>query len=177
MAKKRTKAANLGEAAIVERAKSLATQWMWAVALQHARITKPRSQDSSFHPFGLRTFNEADVHFLAIALRRIRTVATTLEHVPKEWNSVNQAIQTFDNRLPWLKPVRDVYEHLEDYAVDSNLRRTGTTRRELQVWTSDEEGLNLLGYYVNWNEALAAAKDLYAAVKSVADSYFQERDK
>jgi hypothetical protein len=120
--RKRTVANDLSEAAIVERAKSMANQWMWAVSLQHDRISNPRPQDKEFHPFGVDGFNEADVHFLIIALMRLRRVATTLEHAPQQWDSVRRSIDAFDARLPWLKRLRDVFEHLEDYAVDSNLR-------------------------------------------------------
>src|SRR5687768_2657751 len=108
MAKARTKAADVSEGAIVERAKSLANRWMWAVSLQHDRITKPRPQDEPFHPIRGIGFNEADVHFLVIALRRLRSVATTLEHVPQVWDSVLTAIESFDKSLPWLKKLRDV---------------------------------------------------------------------
>ena len=170
MEKKRTKASDLSEAAVVERAKSLANRWMWAVSLQHDRITRPRPQDKEFHPFGGGTFDEADVHFLVIALWRLRTVATTVEHVPQVWDSVRNAIKAFDDRLPWLKRLRDVFEHLEDYAVDSTLRRTDTSRRELQVWAGSKKGIQWLGYDVDWKEALSAAQDLYHAVKTAYGS-------
>lgn len=170
MGKNRTKAADLSDAAVVERAKSMATDWMWAVSLQHDRIVNPRPQDQPFHPFGTENFQEADVHFLVIALRRLRTIATTLEHAPQQWDSVRHAIDEFDARLPWLKRLRDVFEHLEDYAVDSNLRHSSTSRRELQVWSLGEDGLNWLGFDVDWNEAHLAANDLYAAVKAAYDT-------
>lgn len=85
-------------------------------------------------------------------------------------DSVRSSVQAFDARLPWLKRLRDVFEHLEDYAVDSNLRGSDTSRRELQVWSADERGMQWLGYDVDWKEALAAAKDLYGAVKTAYDS-------
>lgn len=175
MGRKRIKASDLSEAAVLERAKSLATNWMWAVALQHDRIVNPRQQDHSFHPFGLRNFNEADIHFLVIALRRLRQAAATIEYAPQQWESVHPAIQSFDARLPWLKRLRDVFEHLEDYAIDSNLRQSPTTRRELQVWTFNDHGVNWLGYDVNWWEAYAAAKDLYSAVKAANEAFVAQR--
>ncbi len=174
MGRKRTVGDDLSEAAIVERAKSMANQWMWAVSLQHDRITNPRPQDKVFHPFGIEGFNEVDVHFLVIALMRLRRVATTLEHVPKLRDSVRSAIQSFDNRLPWLKRLRDIFEHLEDYAVDSNLRRSDTSRRELQVWSADEKGMQFLGYDLDWERALSAAEELYSAVKSAHDSFVSQ---
>jgi len=171
MSKKRVPAAEITPAAVVERAKSMANQWMWAVSLQHARITSPRPQDNAFHPFGIDGFHEADVHFFVVALRRLRTVATTLEHAPPQWDSVRSAIHSFDARLPWLKRLRDVFEHLEDYAVDSNHRRSNTSRREIQVWSASENGMQWLGYDIDWNQALSAAQDLYAAIKTALDSY------
>jgi len=176
MGKKRTKGSALSEMSVVERARSLANQWMWAVSLQHDRITTPRSQDKAFHPFGLDAFNEADVHYLVIALRRLRTVATTLEHAPQAWSSVRSAIEVFDTRLPWLKNLRDVFEHVEDYAVDSNLRRSATSRSELQVWSAGKNGIQWLGYDVDWKEALSAARDLYDAVKTASDSVALQPD-
>ncbi len=103
MGKNRTKALDLSDAAVVERAKSMANDWMWAVSLQHDRIIHPRSQDQPFHPFGAQDFHEADVHFLVIALGRLRKTATTLEHAPQQWDSVRHAISAFDARLPWLR--------------------------------------------------------------------------
>ncbi|MBL0350205.1 MAG: hypothetical protein IPP68_07515 [Elusimicrobia bacterium] len=173
MGTKRIKAQDLSEAAIVERSRSLGNSWMFAVGLEHARITKPRPQDKAFHPFDTDSFNEADVHFLAIALRRLRTVASTLEHVPPVWDSIRNAIQIFDEKLPWIKHVRDVFEHLVDYAVDSNLRRTKTSRRELQVWASSETGMQWMGYDIDWKVGLLAANDLFNAIKAAYDSFFK----
>jgi len=166
MGRERAVGNNLSEAAIVERAKSMANQWMWAVSLQHDRIANPRPQDKDFHPLGIVGINEADVHFLVIALMRLRRTATTLEHVPKLRESVRSAIQAFDDRLPWLKRLRDVFEHLEDYAVDSNRRRSDTSRRELQVWSAGGKGMQFFGYDVDWEKALSAAKELYGTVKA-----------
>ena len=174
MSKKRKKAADLNDAAIMERAKSMAIDWMCAISLQHDRIVNPRPQDQSFNPFGQNILNETDVHFLVIALRRLRTIATTLEHVPQHWSTIRPAIDEFDNKLPWLNRLRDVFEHLEDYAVDSTSRRSSTSRCELQVWSSNEDGMNWLGYNVNWEKAYEAAKDLYATVKEVSDAFIAQ---
>lgn len=166
MGKKRIKAVDLTPAAVVERAKSMATDWMWALSLQYDRIVAPRAQDQRFHPFNVQHFHEADVHFFMIALRRLRQVATTIEQAPEQWPPVRRAIDDFDRKLPWLKRLRDVFEHLEDYAVDSNLRHTETSRRELQVWSAKENGLEWLSYRIEWREAVHAAEELYVCVKT-----------
>lgn len=64
--------------------------------------------------------------------------------MPAQWESVRTAIQVFDDRLQWLKPLRDLFEHLEDYALDSNQRRS--------------------------EKARLAAEALFAAVKATYDS-------
>lgn len=171
MVSKRTKADDLSEPAVVERAKSIANEWMWAVSLQHDRIVNPRNEDQRFHPWGLGSFNEADIHFLVIALGRLRQAAATIEHVPSCWDSVRNAIKAFDDALPWRKQLRDVFEHLDDYATDSDRRRTNTERKKLQVWSTTGTGLIFLGYDVDWNKANEAAKNLYSAVKAIYESF------
>lgn len=64
----------------------------------------------------------------------------------------------------------------EDYAVDSNLRKSDTCRRELQVWSGGENGMQGLGFDVDWKEALLAAEDLYRVVKGANDSFASQRD-
>jgi hypothetical protein len=184
MGKKQMEVADLSDTDVVERAKSLANDWMWAVSLQHDRIVNPRPQDQPFHPFGMPDFNEADVHFLAIALRRLRQAAATIEHAPRHGDRVRRAIETFDAKLPWLKRLRDVFEHLEDYAVNSDRRHTSTSRGELQVWSRGKDSMNWLGYDINWRDAHLAAQDLYKSVEAAynslvtqakpKDSHFQE---
>lgn len=166
------KSANaLSNSAIVERAKSMANDWMWAIDLQLSRIKSPRLQDADYHSFGVNSANDADIHFLVISLARLRRIAVTIEHVPTQWENVHLAINNFDARLPWLKRMRDVFEHLEDYAVDSNLKRSSTSRRELQVWSLTDNGIHWLGFDINWEESRAAAIELHASIKSAYDSF------
>lgn len=120
-------------------------------------------------------FHEADVHFLGIALTRLRDIATTLEHASFNMDSIKQAIIVFDSKLPWVKRLRDVFEHLEDYAIDSNLRKTETSRRELQVWSRSEEKMSWLGYEIDWNIAYEAAGKLFEAVRSVHRDFFNKK--
>jgi hypothetical protein len=164
----RNKAGDLTEAAIVERAKSMASEWMWAVSLQHDRLVNPRDEDKTFHPWGGGFFSEADLHFLVTALGRLRQAAATIEHAPTYRDAIRPAIEKFDSKLPWRKQLRDVFEHLEDYAVDSDGRKTTTSRRELQVWSATGNGLHFLGFNVDWNEARETAMDLYTVVMRIA---------
>ncbi len=171
MRKKRIKDPELDEAELIERAKSMATDWMWAVSLQHDRIINPRPQDQAFYPFSPMSINEPDIHFLVIALRRLRQAAATIEHAPQQWDPVRREIENFDKRIPWLKRLRDVFEHLEDYAIDSNFRHSPVSRREIQTWSATTHSLEWLGYDVNWQEAHLAAEDLYKAVLAASKSF------
>ena len=171
---KRKKATDLTEAATVERAKSMANEWMWAVSLQHSRITDPRAQDKGYNHFSNMPFNEADIHFLVIALGRLRAVATTLKHIPEQWESVAEAIKAFDSRLPWRKPLRDAFEHMEDYAVESNSRHIKEiSRKKLQVWSGRPNGINWLGYDIDWEETLLAAKDLFGVIMTAYKTFLR----
>jgi hypothetical protein len=171
---KKTKDLKMSEGEVVERAMSLATEWMWAVSLQYDRIINPRPQDQAFHQFGVNDFNEADIHFFVIALRRLRQSATTIEQVPQQWDTIRRAIDEFDKRVPWLKHLRDVFEHLEDYAIDSNCRKSTTSCREIQVWSASKHSLIWLGYNVDYQEAHLAAKELYKAILSARNSFISQ---
>ena len=168
--KQPTRAPDLTDAALIARAKSLANRWIFAISLQHDRVTSPRPQDKVFHPFGADYFHEADVHFLAIALQRLRKIAKSLEYVPQLRDRARSAGRTFDESLPWVKRVRDVFEHLEDYAVDSNRRHTKTTlRQDLQVWSADSSGMKWLGCDIDWSKTLAVAQELHTMITSASD--------
>lgn len=167
---KRKKAPYLSEAAILGRAKSLASDWVWAIALQIDRIKNPRPQDILYHRFDDDSFLEADIHFLIIALRRLRTSATTIEHVPSKWPEVEKAINEFDNHLPSLKTMRDVFEHLEDYAVDSNKRRTNVSRSMLQTWVASKDGIQWMDEELKWDDCQTATRDLFETVKAACVS-------
>lgn len=163
-------ASDLTDVALIARAKSMAKQWILAISLQHDRITNPRPQDKVFHPFGADYFHEADVHFLAIALQRLRKTVKTLEHVPQLREKARIAGHSFDESLPWVKRLRDVFEHIEDYAVDSNKRHTKTTsRQDLQVWSADSNGMRWLGYDIDWSKTLDVAHDLHTMITSASD--------
>ncbi len=84
---------------------------------------------------------------------------------------MQSAIGRFDKALPWRKRFRDVFEHLEDYAVDSSRKKTHTSRRELQVWQVTDKGIRWRGYDVNWDDAVNASMDLSGAVERCYESF------
>lgn len=169
--KKKERARDLTDAALIERAWSMANDWAWAVALQCDRLSSPRKADAPFSSFG-NSFSEADimeadVHFLAIALRRLRRCAELLRHVPSIWPSVQTAIEDFDRALPQLNAFRNAFEHLEDYAIDEPGRHhKEVSRRDLQVWTATSQGLEWKGGTFDAGICRPAAERLLGAMKA-----------
>lgn len=148
------------DAAVSERAKSLCNEALFTIALQCRRI---RSIEPEDNVFVMRPW--ADLQFLIVALRRLRRSAQIL----RKHTLVAQAIRDFDSALPGINKMRNVGEHIDDYAVD-NLRRhhPEITRKDLQTGSWDETVFKWLGYELNMDTALNASEKLFEAVKACA---------
>jgi hypothetical protein len=99
--------------------------------------------------------------FLVDDLRRTAELAMK---VPRTRPDIEQALSEFDRRLPAVQTMRDVGEHIDDYALDQG-RNPGISRRALQVGSWDGTTLSWLGESLNADEALASAEALAAAVR------------
>ena len=156
-------------AATLERAASLVNEALWTVALQRRRLrtSEPEDEDFIFRPW-------ADWQFFVVALTRARQGAMIATRVDDVSDAVRAAIRRFDDAVPGLRVLRNVAEHIDEYAVDSDKRHHGhVSRRGLQVGQWDETQLiwYLDGPYVlNADSALAAAEDLFAAVRAARDT-------
>jgi hypothetical protein len=140
---------------------------MYTVALQVRRLGSEEPEDSTFV---LRWW--ADLQFLIVALRRLRRAAELAAKTDDRAAPVRAAIAAFDAALPGLAIMRNVGEHVDDYALDSPRRRhKAIDRRQLQVgsWDGqtyhwlrddDEECLEL-----DVRRAKGAAEKLYVAVR------------
>ena len=158
------KAHEPADAAILERAVSLATEAMHTVALQRRRV---RSSEPEDEVFLLRYW--ADLQFLIVALRRLRRAAELAAKVPAAGVKINRAIATFDAALPMLQTMRNVGEHIDDYARDNKRRRDKeVTRYQLQVGEWDGTTHKWLDQSLNVDEAHAAALSLYSVVQKAA---------
>jgi len=149
-------------AAIAERALSLMNEAMFTVALQRRRLRSVEPEDTVF------IFRQwADFQFFIVALRRLRRAAELACRVPSAADKVTLAIKTFDGALPGFSTMRNVGEHIDDYAVQNPGRRyKKIDRKMLQVGSWNENVFVWLGGALDLDHALKAAEDLCLTARS-----------
>ena len=152
------------DAVIMERALSFANEAIFTVALQRRRVQSNEPEDETFI---MRWW--ADLQFFIVALRRLRRAAELARRVTVTKDSLDLAIRNFDSTLPQLNLMRNVGEHIDDYAVDSPKRRHKDIHRQaLQVGTWDGTTYEWLGESLNVDAAYEAAYTLFAAISAAA---------
>ncbi len=77
---------------------------------------------------------------------------------------IESAISKFDEALPGLQKMRNVGEHIDEYAIEKGRDRS-VSRRALQVGSVGSTKFEWLGSSLNADDALAAAEGLYCAIK------------
>jgi hypothetical protein len=152
------------EAATYERARRLANHALWTIDLQCRRLNSTEPEDDRFI---LRKWS--DFHFLIVALTRLRRSIELATKVSSIENSMRSALKAFDASLPNLKKMRDVAEHIDDYAVDSG-KDKNISRKSLEVGICNGETWRWLDFEINVCEALKASISLFAALKRCAPS-------
>ena len=82
------------------------------------------------------------------------------------------ALQEFDASLPDVKRMRDVAEHIDEYAVDQGRHRS-VARQSLEVSSMSDAGptLEWLDGRLNAQEALQASQKLFEAIKVCAHAF------
>lgn len=154
--------------ATFERALSLCNEACFAVALQRRRLRTPEPEDGEFRWW-------ADLQFLIVALRRLRTAARLATHVPIIQAEIAAAIDAFDKALPNLKMMRDIGEHIDDYALDRGRKRS-VTRQGLQVGSWDGETFTwAAGGTIAIDDALRAAEQLFNAMRAAKERVLDAR--
>jgi len=132
---------------------SLVNEAMKTVDLQHRRVRSTEPEDEHF---AFRYW--ADLQFLIVALQRLRRAAGIAAQVVSSKDRIDAGIKKFDKALPMLKVMRNVGEHVDDYAVDSPRRHhKHVTRYSLQVGTFDGTSYEWLNLSLNIDEARTAA--------------------
>ena len=152
--------------ATVERAVRIANIEMLTVELQRRRLRSSEPEDGEF------TFRWwADLQFLIIALWRLRRAVRIAQRIPKLGAAIRPAIEQFDRVLPGLKAMRDIGEHIDEYAVDATGRhRPENNRQMLEVGTRDGTTYTCLHERLNIEDAHSAAEALFAALLAARDS-------
>ena len=145
--------------ATYERARRLANLAVWTVELQCRRVKTIEPEDDSFV---MRRWQ--DFQFLIVALARLRRAGTLAAKVNLIKRDINAALKEFDVALPNLKLMRDVAEHIDDYAMDKG-RNKDIDRKALEVFVLDESAVNWLGRDLDLNVALQASLNLFRVIK------------
>ena len=147
------------EAATYERARNLTNLGVWTVKVQQRRLQSSEPEDEDF---ALRKWS--DFHFLVVALTRLRRAAELAEKVPALKSKIGDALKKFDAALPNLKKMRDVAEHIDDYALDRG-KDKNVSRKSLGVASYDGGTWKWLGYEMEEKKALDASVQLFEAVR------------
>jgi hypothetical protein len=159
------------DAAILERAKSLSNRACFTVALQRRRLRSTEPEDNTFI---FRWW--ADLVFLVVALRRLRRAAQLATRISntRAAAAVIAALTDFDATLPGLATMRNVGEHIDDYALNAQKRHHHDVNSgQLQVGSWDGTVFDWLGHQLDIDVALAAAEKLFYAVKLAAEQQFR----
>jgi hypothetical protein len=149
------------EAVLLERARSFANEALWTVKLQRRRLQRAEPEDDKFV---MRRW--ADWQFFILALSRLQYAAQLAGKVQPVSADMRAAIKSFTEALPGLRTMRNVGEHVDDYAVDRG--RADVGRGELQLGAFSEDDFEWLGYKVNADFALEAAERLFVAVREAS---------
>ncbi len=147
--------------ATYERSKRLANYWMWTISLQHRRLKTAEPEDEEF------LFRKwVDFDFLIVALTRFRravSIATKVESIEQE---LDKAIEEFDKALPKIKKMRDVAEHVDDYALENQKNKQHkVSRKMLEGSILHGTELEWLNVRLNADEALKASEKLFEVLK------------
>ncbi|HEV7401034.1 MAG TPA: hypothetical protein VGN84_12315 [Solirubrobacterales bacterium] len=154
--------AELSDAATAERARSLANEAVHMVALQHRRLQSDEPEDKTF------IFRRwIDFQFLIVSLRRLRLAALLAARPETNRAAIRSAISEFDEALPDLGKMRNVGEHVDEYAVEKGRDRS-VNRLALQTGSFDNVALDWLGGRLDADEALVTAEALHRAIKAVS---------
>lgn len=167
-------------AATYERARRLANLAVWTIKLQRRRLRTAEPEDGEF------LFRRwSDFQFLIVALARLRRAATLAASVPPIATAMAEALKMFDEALPWLRVMRNVGEHIDEYAVDAEKRHHKQIRRGmLEVGFISETTFRWLGddtegkeqqYELNTDEAVAAAQHLFDTIRGLAAAIPSQR--
>ena len=150
--------------ATYERALRLANVAMWSIELQCRRLESVEPEDAMFV---LRRWTDFD--FLIVALTRLRRAARLAARIPQLQASLGAALAQFDRALPDLKKMRDVAEHVDDYALDQG-RQKAVARQSLEVSTMEADGPTLcwLQARLNAREASGGSSSVFGSPGSLA---------
>lgn len=152
---------------ILDRVYSLANEAMFTIALQCRRLRSIEPEDETFI---FRWW--ADLQFLILALCRLHRAVRIACKVPQVAKDMKAALYKFDLALPHLTKLRNVGEHVGEYAVDCDSRHDkNVNRKDLQVGSWDGTVYKWLDTQLNVHDALTASEELYRAFQTARKGY------
>lgn len=139
---------------ILDRALTFAMEGLQAadVQLQRAR------QEPSSEPGGAFQW-WIDLQFFIVALRRLRRAAELATRVAGQREAIRAAIAAFDEATPDLRLLRNVGEHIDEYALGAGYEKS-VRWRQLQVGGWNGKTFRWLDIDLNAEKAMDAARDL-----------------
>src|ERR1700761_6329203 len=143
------------QAATYERAHRLANLALWTADLQYRRLDTDEPGDTNFP---LRRWS--DFYFFIVAMTRLRRAAFLASKIPSVKDRMEVALKSFDATLPNLKKMRDVAEHIDDYAMGTG-RDKSINRKSLEVGITDGETWEWLGFKLDVGVALRAGIKIF----------------
>lgn len=147
----------------IERALRFASESMRGIDLQVRRIRSSEPEDEEWI---FRIW--MDFQLLVVLLWRLRLAARMVHS-----DELIAAVDAFDREIPDLRLMRNVAQHLDEYADDSPKRRHNLAdgskrvgRRHLEVprWSGDQ--FEWLGGKINVSHARTAAARLFVAIRN-----------
>lgn len=141
-----------------EQALRLASEAMWTIKLQHRRLQSKEPEDQEFV-----TRRVADWHFFIVALTRFRRAACLASSIEKIRSDVKKLLGEFDSKLPSRKSMRNIAEHIDEYAIGRGNDKE-KDRRGLEVIRVSGTDFNWMEENINSDDALAAANALWHSI-------------
>lgn len=152
-----------GDEVIIERAIRLVNIELHAVALQRRRLASSEPEDDTFD---LRWWT--DLQFFIVALYRLRRYAGVASGISSDKSCVETALATFDAAVPELRVMRNIGEHTDEYALDSENRRVKSVdSKQLEVGSWNGQTYDWLGRSLDVDKALDAGECLFRALNAL----------
>lgn len=148
------------DAAKYERARRVANLALWTLSVQLRRLNGEEPEDKDFP---LRRWS--DFHFFIWALVRFRKACQIASKIPSIQTAMSTELNKFDSVLPNLIKMRDVAEHIEDYALSKGKDRT-ISRQSLEVGSFDGETWSWLEFEINCPKALSTCEEIFEILKA-----------
>lgn len=141
-----------------ENGRMLASRAMWTIELQILRLNSERLEVKDFVMQPL-----VDFHFLLIALGRLEKAAQLVNSVV----DISVGLNHFKQELPWLRKLRNVLEHIDEYQQGIG-RNSSIKTSELHVFGGGKDNMHWLGEEVEYKKVLSASNNLFEAITSIS---------